>query len=99
MIRGYFVMKPSAVSSPFMIEPDAAIDALLGRLPFAFAPTKGPDDFVLALTPSGNGDLADYLAETAIDVMSLLDQVGAILLLLFFSLFLLTYKCSVVFLK
>ena len=62
-----------------MIEPNAAINALLGRLPFAFAPIKDPNDCVLALTPSGKGNLADYLAETATDVMSLLDQVGAIL--------------------
>ena len=62
-----------------MIETDAAIDALLCGPPFAVAPATDVGDFALALTPSEEGHLADWLSETATDVMSVLDQVGAIL--------------------
>ena len=62
-----------------MIETDAAIDALLCGSPFAVAPATDVGDFALALTPSEEGHLADWLSETATDVMSVLDQVGAIL--------------------
>ena len=52
---------------------------LLHRLPFLVAPAKGADGFPLKFTPSGDGHLCDGLSETATDVMSVLDQVGAIL--------------------
>ena len=79
MTRGCFVKKPLAASIPFMTETDLAIAPLLGRLPFLVAPAKGADDFALEFMPTGEGHLFDWLSETATDVMSVLDQVGAIL--------------------
>ncbi|MDG1065026.1 MAG: TauD/TfdA family dioxygenase [Luminiphilus sp.] len=66
-------------SIPFMTETDWAIEPLLRRLPFRIAPAKRADNFPLELTPSGADQLADGLSEAAIDVMSVLDRVGAIL--------------------
>ena len=79
MTRGCFVKKPLAASIPFMTETDPAIAPLLRRLPFLVAPAKGADDFALEFMPTGEGHLFDWLSETATDVMSVLDQVGAIL--------------------